>query len=695
MANKSDAALRSRATGGAGTGGGVEYQTVFAVHLALDAFSRRLRENPVESTMLDIEPREIGLQSVTRWDVGTRGDASTGIAHEVKAKPTKKDVIGFLQQVRVAVEQGTAREYWLVHSEGAPPQLRAIETIRLIREEAGDDEARFSERCGIESGSVGEAIDLLGDACFRAARRLHVTPLPIAALESAIDFQIRYLVPSDRMRQLRDFLVAEFLTAMHSRKSFLVPSLMARVERAGIEFLKPESAIPVNIDPVVHSSLHVLQQCDGRLPSVVLREVVGLDSDRELDEKLTNTDAVIQHEGGWSANPLPAALEHREGDALVEKALRGTLDFIRANRRNDAGLAQVDNAMALATKCSDSHPQTAITAFGTVDGLLKRRGRKRDVLDLAQMTVEWARRLQSTDARKAQAKALICGCSWVFQRVGELHRAQAHADESLQLGRNIGWERNTAFCHKCIGRLHRIRGEHATNKRTAASHFNASVKSLGEAIESFRKCGNLEPEIGDCNSLLGRTQLLAGRLQAAVEAAAEARLLLVDTNDKDYLDLLILEGDIANKRLDYSTANAKYQEAIERAEPGNCEHSEIIARGLLARGNNLFAWRGTAEAACDEIERALRMWEEADDWYHVGVARWRLSEIRGEVSREVARRLRAERPSVRVEALRLHGDRTARQSKMTLSQRASLSDRAWEDLVGEARRNDEIRTRHW
>src|SRR5436853_3342720 len=96
----------------------------------------------------------------------------------------------------------------------------------------------------------------------------------------------------------------------------------------------------------------------------------------------------------------------------------------------------------------------------TLDKFLKRLGDKHLVHEVAQLSISAARRAHRTRREvEGEAHALICGLSWVLQRIGSLAQARAFAEASLKLGEDIGWQRNSAFCKKCIGRLYRMEAE--------------------------------------------------------------------------------------------------------------------------------------------------------------------------------------------------------------------------------------------
>src|SRR5262249_52658381 len=160
--------------------------------------------------------------------------------------------------------------------------------------------------------------------------------------------------------------------------------------------------------------------------------------------------------------------------------------------------------------------------------------------------IEAARRRGRGESEvKAEAQALICGRSWVFQRIDRLEEARGVSEKSLELGERGGGGRKTAYCKKCMGR--RLRGEggkvRAGGERDRL--LEESVALLKDAMRRFRALpdfGPSDPEVGECHSLLGRTHLTAGRIDDAKACVAKAESLLLDVNAKDYLDLAIQIG---------------------------------------------------------------------------------------------------------------------------------------------------------
>ena len=222
-----------------------------------------------------------------------------------------------------------------------------------------------------------------------------------------------------------------------------------------------------------------------------------------------------------------------------------------------------------------------------MDRILKRRGDKRKVLDAANLTIEAAKaarhELRSDDDVRTEAKALICGRSWVLQRIGRLKEAMVDAERSLDLGQKTSWDRNTAFCHKCMGRIYRMLAVQETDEGRRREFLKKSVESLRAAVTIFKgmsEIGPDHPEVGDCYSLVARTYLVAGQLKEVRKYLDKAADRLRDENDKDYSDYLILEGDYAAAGGEHEVAQGFYGRVIEANDGGDCEKSEIRARAL-------------------------------------------------------------------------------------------------------------------
>ena len=690
------AALRSGATGGSATGLGVEYQTLYAVHVALELISRLLRANPIQRPQLIIEPRLIEAKSLTRWDLLVEPDR---LATEAKARPTKNDLTEFLQRALAAASKSPDWRFELVYGEASIGFLAAIKKLLRLAAGCGGDESRLRTLCDFETDDdLVEVLSLLGDRALNVATRLRLKPFPEHAIDDAIRFQLRYLVPTNQARHLSDALFSLFVRGMKDRKVFFIRAVIQELTANGIEFANPGQVIPEQIDATLHRIIYNLQRCTTGLPIEVLA-AIGDEGASGLAAKLQQSMAVVKEDGLWRNNPLPSRIDHPNASAILEQALRAVLEYIRQNKQNGLGQGQIENALAVLRECARVNPMAATIAFEPLDKLLKRRGRKAEILEIAEITVNCARGVPRTKLiAKSEAKALVCGHCWVYQRIGQLELANVYGEQSLSLGKEIEWPRNTAFCLKCLGRLNRVRAEYAINARARQRFLNQSGAFLEQAIEAFTNCedyGADDPEVGDCQSLLGRTHLLAGRPTVAASCAAKARQLITDLTSKDFMDLLILEGEIAARCIDYPAAERRFSEALELLDPSDYEKSEIAARAFLARGVSRWEWKKGAAKSRGDIETALRIWRQSDEHFYAGVASWTLIELFDEIPRRAQLRLKEEIPSVRVEFVRLRKAASKKGASATLAQRAELNDSAWSELVRQARNNVAVRDAHW
>src|SRR5687768_290156 len=93
------------ASGGPGTGRGLNYQTRYAVMKSLDLISRSLVV-PHKNWAIRIEPRAGSDSSATSWDVGF--DPARELI-EAKSNPTRPDVLDWLDRIAVAAADGSVK----------------------------------------------------------------------------------------------------------------------------------------------------------------------------------------------------------------------------------------------------------------------------------------------------------------------------------------------------------------------------------------------------------------------------------------------------------------------------------------------------------------------------------------------------------------------------------------------------------
>jgi tetratricopeptide (TPR) repeat protein len=348
--------------------------------------------------------------------------------------------------------------------------------------------------------------------------------------------------------------------------------------------------------------------------------------------------------------------------------------------------------------CIERRHREFAKLFKVLHRILKRRGDKRLVLAVARLSLDAARRLPRTEEEaKLEAMTRICGEGWGLQRLNQLAEARAAAEDSLDLGRKIPWDRNTAFCIKCLGRLMRLQAEQETDAGEKAKLLSESERYINDAIRTFatvEDVGPADPEVGDCYSLLSRTQLRAGKRRDAEKSARKARELLTDKNSKDYLDYCILMGDIEASWCRWRDAVPYYEEVLTKVQDGDAEKSEIYARAYFARGKARLEMDEQAHAVLD-FERSAKIWRELEDTYNASRADWAIiKETRGLKQSTIAL-LEKESFPVRVETYRLYEASSQGGSGKAIAHRAEPSKAGWNQLIRDARRNVAIQERHW
>ena len=684
----------SGAVGGPGTGAGLNFQVDFVILQALEAISQALAD-PLEDLRISMEPRVVTSDgNVTCWDVRLSHPERVT---EAKLKPKRVEIMEWLDRVEIGTQQDADCEFELFYGRGASPILSAIESLCRIAKEADGNVDRFKNLVDLERNSDIEAVlEHLKAEPHVSLLRVRLTPIDPQRLERDIQFRTRLLVYEPARPRLYNILFTKFHKGIAQRATYNVRDLIKEANDDQIEFFSPPTFLsPSQLAPVVSSAICILQHCETGLPTEVLAAGIGCTA-REIEDSLSKhvgAGGLTSDEGCWDFDPLRPLPVQDNGLRLIGKALSQLLEFIGTNKKNALGWRQVPNAIALAKVCESEDSELVSALFWKLDKLLKRTGNKQLVLEVANISLKAARRPPRTEAKsKGEAVALICGRSWVFQRINRLAEARADGAKSLKLGEDIGWCRNTAFCLKCLGRLFRMEAE---RKRQDKAKFKellgSSINHLDRAISSFLKTTELSDadriaEVGDCQSLLGRAYLVAGDLVKARAAACEAIDRLTDTASKDYADLQILLGDLAYAQNDTDAAVSFYNEAIHTAGTSDAERSEIAARAYLQKGHATKSKRSFDRAA--EIWAKLEEDELADD------ARWRSMLLGGRVPSVAEQVLKDEDPSVRVETIRLHEAQLAGLSS-SRGRRSEPGQGYWNELLPQARRNVAVRHVEW
>lgn len=687
---------QSGAVGGPSTGHGMNYQVENAILLTLELISQTLG-SPYKQHTLRVEPREPGPAGSTEWDLGI---CPPDTLIEVKLNPTRDDLLDWLTRSELAARDHPDRRFRLLYSKGSGPLLLSIHKMIRIAGEAGGDPERFRDLVAHEKVKESEVIlGQLGQFLHLILRQADVEHAPEELLSRSVRFLARQLAGESRLQSLIDYLFHRLSRAVEDRASLPMSELIAELRGRGLELQPPPEIEPELTGPAA-SALAILQHCPIGLPTQVLVQAIPCPTD-ELEEQLgwLAREGALRQEGQeWAANRLPARVVPRDTPNLLARSLEALLAYIKNHRDREAGRRQVRNAVDLARFCAGPRPKAAQRTFAAIEKHLKRLGDKHLVLEIAEIAIECARRQpRGEDDVQVEAQALICGRSWVYQRISRLDEAKLHAGKSLKLGESIRWDRNTAFCKKCIGRLHRMEAEQAEDEGKRSRLLDESVACLEEAIGRFTGMGEFGPfdvQIGECYSLLARTHLVGGCLPEARRAADEACQLLTDRTSKEYLDLAILQGELAATGGEHATADRFYGEAIDPPQDSDTERSEIRARALFRRGLNLVAV-GRSEPAILDFEQAAETWRSLDEPRAAARSQWEVIRLVEPLSVAVQERLALEHPEVRIAAIEICREQHGNAAGSNGPDSEGLGSKCWEQAIIGARQRAAVDIVEW
>ena len=377
---------------------------------------------------------------------------------------------------------------------------------------------------------------------------------------------------------------------------------------------------------------------------------------------------------------------------ITEKLIYELLNFIAEHSRKSQGIGQCRNAFRLFLELAPHRQRnTVLRLFDVLDKPMKALGDKCLILKVANKCIEVTDHPSRTpDEAECETRARICGTSWAYQRLGKLDLAAHEAELSIELSRKMNLSKSLAFCHKCNGRLARLRAEKTTDQGARESLFQKSVEDLSIAADMFSQHDGFGPEhseIGDCHSLLARTFLSIGKVAEAEKHVEKASKLIADDNSKDYFDLLIVIGDIAARRGDMRAARTSYTNVIEHDGSHDYQMSEIVARAYRQRGK-LYEKYNNKPKAVSDLTKAATIWESYNEEQPAADAKWKAILIRQEFPRPVLRVLDQETsPIVKVHAFQLieHEQKTASKTHKSLSRRAVHDVTIWKRKLKQAR----------
>lgn len=675
--------------GGAGTFRGTDYQLRVAVREALKAIVRQ-HAAPHRPITIALESLQLADGRSEKWDVAV---VPPTVVREAKATPTAADIRTFAARAAAS----TASEVAFVYGAHAGATQRTLETLMELAA-AADDASEYEQMLAATLVATNKLPTEIHGA-FDRLRAMTLEHVPEAVLAADIETRAA-LLAGERGPALASMLFDLFSADASMRRVHRVGDLIGEAARRGIEIRVADNVSAFELPRPAREALLLLQETNARLPIEVVADAVGRGI-KDLEEDLRELEAsgTVDTSGGIvSLAALPVRLVRPEREAVLERGLAALLSWLDV----EAGAAPeelVDVAISLSAALEECCPAVVARVFPVLDKRLKRRGDKRLVFEIAERSISAAVRspIRDTAVVKAEAHALICGRSWVYQRVGELEKARADGEASLEIGEQIGWDRNTAFCKKCLGRLARLQAERTRGEERAA-YLAESVGLLKEAIERFSALRQ-EAEVGDSYSLLARTYLVAGDLPAAETAAAQASLRLTDPKEKDFLDLEIVRGDIALERGELAEAESRYARVI--AAPAN----DAAVTEMQARAHERFAdslsRRGETSAAIGEYARAGEIFRALKEPERAALSDVEAMVLAGRMPREetepeVARMLAAEPPLVRVLAVRAHERAIAeREGDTIIAYRDEATPAHWRKMIEIGRRGAARDRRGW
>jgi tetratricopeptide (TPR) repeat protein len=696
QANSSQLVLDlSGLTGGPGTFSGTDYQINYAIYQALDMLAQ-VSINPSAQLSINLEPRGIAPGDWSRWDVSFGRPLR---AAEVKIHPTRDDIRAWLERIASTRHlDDEPVQFEFVHGrDGGPLHKRLDELIRAAK--SCDSVERFNELVGMYSSDadVVEALASLGDHAFSLLRRMQVMLFPPLILEEQISDRSRAIAGEIGGRNLTNFLFEKFSAASNGRIRFRIGELISELALLGIELEPVATKETIHVSASGFLAMAFLQACPDPIPGEIVVQAAGTSLESLVqDLALQMSAGTVSTEPLWSIQQLPQKFKPKGLNVALSRGLSALLAYVDVHRKDAPGLSQVRNAVSLAGQGASTDPALVAQVFLRLDKLLKTLGDKREVLRVAELSISAARREdcnRTLEVIRGETHALICGRAWVFQRTGRLDEARIAAQQSLQLGEDIGWDLNTAFCKKCMGRLDRMEAERnpRSNRRVLLAQSESMLK---EAASRFAEMRELE-EVGDCTSLLGRTYLIMGRLHEADRSVRDAYNLVRHGNGKDFIDLVILTGELALNRGCPLDAIERYDEALKLVDGNGIDESELRARARLHRAR-AYAKLGRTTLALEDYATSSEMYRCLDELEWSAIAEWEAHRLRGEVPDELGSELESESFLVRVLMIRQWLDSLSKRPTSAIAFRRALPSRQrLNELIAEARRQAATETRVW
>lgn len=548
----------------------------------------RARADPATRRTVGLERRHDEVD--VSWDLFIADDDGRRW-YEVKDGEVKgDDIVVFARNVAACYAEGRAEEFVLrARLIGTP--AKALERLAQLAREPGD-QLMTSGPLTLHENAVIEA---LGDNPHGKLQRVRIETYSSKETADAIRNDALLLAAMKDSVSLRAHVRERVENAADDKSEIDITLLLKEIEeRCGYEVVTLTGR-------QAHDALVLARAVPDPLPAQTIASALDLSISGLLDALGVLTDAGFITVDGEMVRGSAGSWELRAKDhsRVLARGLEALV--VECDRNKARARDQLKNLEALGRACLDDSPQVVARIFEPVQKTAKSAGDKHRVLTLAQLAIDGARRsFRGRDEIRAEALALVCGVSWVLQRVGELEAARTAISRSRRLGEAIVWPRNDAFCAKCAGRLDRMLAEQAHGDDRQA-FLESSESQLQEAVRLFEVLIE-EEEVGDAWSLLARTYLVWQRYDDARLAIGEARTRLFTGPNKDYVDLLLVEADwerCARGETCPGQARCTERRSISRRPMG-----PTVPRCVLARSSDSRSWSGVRrEVACSKRPR--------------------------------------------------------------------------------------------
>lgn len=642
------------ALGGPATVHGVGYQIQYAVYLALDQIVRHFAA-PHLMQRIGLEPRTVDPSTgeVLGWDISTKPSL---VIWEAKLNATKKDVLEWLEHVRKIAANDQGPTFGFVYGQARSPIVSGLARLRDVAIECNGEAERFdafvadSEHLDIVQSSLGPTFRII-------LTHLKFVNAPEELLKNHIRDRAQYLagVDADRLVAL---LLQLFCDASAKRKSYNAAQLIDHIREQSIPLNAPPGTALAEVPDTVRAALCVLAECPSGLPGTALAAAVQTDEINLIQalqvflvqRLVTDNQGILRFAGSRELHPPP------DPDMLTS-ALDTLLSWIEGHETAASAPIVARSAFDLGRISLKKRPGLALKLFQATEHVVKNAGDKHLLLEISELCLQAANDSSPIDRdlkARAKAQAMLCGHCWVYQRIGRLPEARLWADRSERLGENIRWDRNTAFAKKCLGRLDRIEASEATSPRERSELFAESKRKLCQAIELFTlslEFGPADRQVGDCYSLLARTQFEAGDLANAVESLKKADEIIFPTATKEYFDLKILTAEIETAKGYPDAAEQYLSQVIDTHLVGNRELSEICARAYMRRGELRLRNR-RRESGLNDLKRSAQIWQSLAEHELAAEAEWAHISANGQLSQKILHAFSGVEPAlVRVSAV--------------------------------------------